>query len=154
MSYEMLKTAHFVGMILLLGAGGASAFYKFVIDRSNSLEMIVQMNKLVVLADWLFTTPAIILQPITGFALMHTLGFTISDCWIYISLALYTVSTLLWLIAVYFQIRMKKIAIKAYEQNTQIPQSYFKYAKIWFYLGFPSFFAMVAIIFLMVYKVC
>jgi uncharacterized membrane protein len=152
MSYEVLKLIHLFGMVLLLGAGGASAFYKYVTDKSDSLEMIVHMNKLVVLADWLFTTPAIIIQPISGIALMHMLGYTFSTWWIELSLILYTFSTLLWFGAVYLQMKMKDIANEANSKNQKLPKLYYKYARIWFFLGFPSFFAMLSIVLLMIFK--
>ena len=66
MSYELLLFLHIASLILLLGVGGGSAFYKFMSDKSGNLEVIVHTNKMVVLADWLFTTPSAILQPITG----------------------------------------------------------------------------------------
>ena len=51
MTYNTLIAIHIISVILLLGVGGGSAFYKFMSDRSGNLEVIVHTNKIVVLAD-------------------------------------------------------------------------------------------------------
>ena len=51
-------------------------------------------NRLVVIADWCFTTPAIVIQPVTGYLLMKTLGFTFNTPWIQWTLALYLLAAL------------------------------------------------------------
>lgn len=79
MSYEMLIFIHISSVVLLLGVGGGSAFYKFMSDRSGNLEVIVHTNKMVVLADWLFTTPSAIIQPISGLMLMNLMNIPFTE---------------------------------------------------------------------------
>jgi uncharacterized membrane protein len=67
MEYLILKWIHILSAILLFGTGLGSAFYKFFTDRSGDINAIAVTNRLVVFADWLITTPTIIIQPITGF---------------------------------------------------------------------------------------
>jgi hypothetical protein len=38
MSYELLLTLHIASVVLLLGVGGGSAFYKFMSDRSGKVD--------------------------------------------------------------------------------------------------------------------
>ena len=152
MDYNTLIFIHIVSVILLLGVGGGSAFYKFMADRSGNLEVIVHTNKLVVLADWLFTTPSVILQPITGVMLMSLMGYTFDTLWLFLSVMLYIFSTLLWLVAVYLQIRMKKIAIKAKEENQILGQDYFRLVNYWIGLGVFSALAMGIVFYLMVFN--
>ncbi|KIM13425.1 MAG: membrane protein [Sulfurovum sp. FS08-3] len=152
MSYEILKLIHLLSMLLLLGIGSGSAFYKYMTDKKGSLEAIVHINKQVVLADWLFTTPSAILQPLSGIALAHLLGYSLTAPWILYSLILFGFSGILWLGAVYLQIQMRNLSIKALEQKEALPPLYHRYAKIWFLLGIPSFLAMFGVMLLMLFR--
>jgi uncharacterized membrane protein len=66
MTYTTLKTLHILSMVLLFGTGLGSAFYKWMADRSGNVTHIANTNHQVVMADWLFTTPTVIIQPLTG----------------------------------------------------------------------------------------
>ena len=61
MSYLALKYLHLISMVLLFGTGLGSAFYKWMADRHGDPAHIATTNRHVVLADWLFTTPTIII---------------------------------------------------------------------------------------------
>jgi uncharacterized membrane protein len=47
---------------------------------------------------------------------------------------------------------MRDLTVQAVNDNTALPDIYFRYARIWFWLGVPAFIAMVLIVYLMVYK--
>jgi len=152
MSYNLLLFVHIASVILLLGVGGGSAFYKFMADRSGNIEVIVHTNKLVVLADWLFTTPSAILQPVTGVMLMNLMGYSWELPWLFASIILYVFAGALWLYAVYLQICMKKMALLAQKEKRFVDKDYFRLVKQWTVLGVFSFLAMGGIFYLMVFK--
>ncbi len=152
MSYELLIFLHIASLIVLLGVGGGSAFYKFMADRSGNLEVIVHTNKMVVLADWLFTTPSVIIQPITGIMLMNLLSISLWTPWLLGSIVLYIFSCVLWIVAVYLQIRMKNMALLAQKTERVLEKDYFKLVKYWTMLGLFSSLAMAGIFILMVFK--
>ena len=151
MSYDLLVFVHVVGVILFLGVGTGSAFYKFMTDRSRNLQAIVEVNKIVVFADWLFTTPAALIQPISGIALAHVMGISLMEPWLLISMVLYVISGSLWLVAVYLQIKMKDMAFNALESGVELSEDYQRYVKQWILLGIPSFLAMFVIMILMMF---
>ena len=153
MDYNTLIFIHITSVILLLGVGGGSAFYKFMADKSGNLEVIVHTNKIVVLADWLFTTPSVILQPISGFMLMSLMGYSLDNSWLFISVMLYIFSILLWLVAVYLQIHMKNMAILTQKEKKNLDEDYFKLVNYWIGLGVFSALAMGGIFYLMVFKI-
>jgi len=153
MDYNLLLLVHIASVILLLGVGGGSAFYKFMADRSGNIEVIVHTNKLVVLADWLFTTPSVILQPVTGVMLMNLMGYSWELPWLFASIVLYVFAGALWLYAVYLQIRMKKMALLAQKEKRFVGEDYFRLVKQWIVLGVFSFLAMGGIFYLMVFKI-
>lgn len=152
MSYEIVKLIHLLSMLLLLGIGSGSAFYKYITDKRGSLEAIVHINKQVVLADWLFTTPSAIIQPLSGVALAHIIGYPLTTPWIFYSIILFIFSGVLWLVALYLQIRMRDISIACLKHNKELPPLYYRMAKIWFLLGIPSFLAMFTVMLLMVFR--
>jgi uncharacterized membrane protein len=152
MAYLLIKYSHIISMVLLFGTGLGSAFYKWMADQSKDVAHIAITNRHVVLADWIFTTPTIIIQPLTGFWMLHISGIPFSSDWIVISLILYVIAGLCWLPVVWLQIRMKALAIIASETKTDLPALYWRYARLWFWLGIPAFFAMILVVFLMVFK--
>jgi uncharacterized membrane protein len=152
MTYLTLKYIHLLSMVLLFGTGLGSAFYKWMADRSRNVTHIAIVNKHVVMADWLFTTPTVLIQPITGIWMLYLIHIPLTTSWVVISLALYALAGLCWIPVVWLQIRMQKLAQLAVEQQTDLDSQYWRYARIWFYLGIPAFTAMVFIVLLMVMK--
>lgn len=152
MDYLTIKAIHLLSAILLFGTGLGSAFYKWMADRSDNLPAIAVTNRHVVLADWLFTTPTIVLQPITGLWLAHLAGWPLSGQWLWLSIALYLLAGACWLPVVWLQIRMRNEAARAVAEGGQLSPRYRRDARLWFLLGIPAFSAMVAVVFLMVHK--
>ena len=150
MEYSTLISIHIISVILLLGVGTGSAFYKFMADRSGNLEVIVHTNKMVVFADWLFTTPSAILQPLTGIMLMNLRGYSWQTPWLFVSIILYVFAGILWLVAVYLQIKMKNMALIAQQEKSFLGEAYFQLVKYWILLGVFSFFSMGVIFYLMI----
>lgn len=152
MTYLTLKYIHLLSMVLLFGTGLGSAFYKWMADRSKNVTHMAMVNKHVVLADWLFTTPTIIIQPITGIWMLQIIHIPLDTQWVVYSLLLYALAGLCWLPVVWLQIKMEKLSTQAMQQACALDESYWRYAKAWFYLGVPAFCAMVLIVLLMVMK--
>lgn len=152
MAYLALKYLHILSMVLLFGTGLGSAFYKWMADRSGNVAHIAVTNRHVVLADWLFTTPTVILQPISGLWMVYLLGIPLTTPWIAISLGLYLLAGLCWLPVVWLQIQMRDLAEAAIIAQTELPPQYWLYTRLWFWLGVPAFIAMTLVVFLMVYK--
>ncbi len=152
MSYLLLKYWHILSAFLLFGTGLGSAFYKWMADRSGNVQHIAITNRHVVFADYLFTTPTVIMQPLTGIWMASLVNLPLTTPWIAISLGLYIFAGCCWLPVVYLQIKMQKIAEQAVAAQTALPSHYWQLTRLWFWLGVPAFLAMLAVVFLMVYK--
>jgi len=150
--YLTIKTIHILSSVLMVGTGFGTAFYLFFANRSGSVEAIAVVSRLVVRADWWFTTPAVIVQPLSGAWLIHLAGYPLDALWIKASLALYVLAGTCWLPVVWYQIRMGKLALAAHAANTELPAQYWRYARRWELLGYPAFIAMLAVYWLMVHK--
>ena len=151
-SYLFLKTLHIISSVVLVGTGFGSAFYLFCANRSKSLEAQAVVARFVVLADWIFTTPAVIVQPLTGMALLSMAGWSLDTPWVMWSIVLYLFAGACWLPVVWLQIRMKKMADEALRNGSTLPDQYWRYARWWEGLGYPAFIAMIMVYFLMVNK--
>ena len=66
--YLLLKTIHILSSVVLVGTGFGTAYYLFFANRSGQVVAQAEVARLVVRAHWGFTTPAIIVQPLTGLA--------------------------------------------------------------------------------------
>lgn len=137
---------------LLFGTGLGSAFYMFFTNRSGNVTAIAVVVRRVVIADWLFTTPTAILQPLTGFYLMHLAGIPLTARWIGLSIALYVLAGACWIPVVWLQMEMAQMAERAAAQGAQLPPRYWRFHRIWTALGIPAFVAFIAIFYLMVVK--
>ena len=151
-SYFFVKYLHILSMVLLFGTGLGSAFYKWMADRSGNIQHIAVTNRHVVLADWLFTTPTIVFQPLSGLWMIYSLNLPLSTLWVSMSLILYALAGLCWLPVVWLQIQMRQLSTQAAQQQQALPKVYWRYASIWFWLGVPAFIAMLLIVLLMVFK--
>ena len=151
-TYLIIKWLHILSSVLMVGTGFGSAFYMFFANRSGSLAAQAVVSRLVVRADWWFTTPAVIFQPISGLWLASQAGWSWTTTWVLLTLVLYTVAGLCWLPVVALQLDMARMATKAHEEGSTLPDAYWKKARLWERLGYPAFLAMLGVYFLMVYK--
>ena len=147
-----LKWIHICSSMLLFGTGLGTAFFKFTADLGKDLRVMADTNRRVVLADWLFTTPTVIVQPLSGYALAVAYGYPASSPWLLASLALYLLAGICWLPVVYLQIRMRDDCAAALAGDHALNPRYWQDARTWFWLGIPAFIAMVGVIWLMVAK--
>lgn len=152
MDYLTVKWLHILSSTLLFGAGIGSAFYMLFTSLTRDVRAIHVVARYVVIADWLFTTPAIILQPLTGFYLMHLAGIPLGSKWIAWTVGLYFLAGACWLPVVWIQIRMRDLARAAVETDTPLPDQYWRFLRIWVLLGIPAFVALVIVFYLMVAK--
>lgn len=152
MEYLLLKYLHIISSIVLFGTGLGSAFYKWRADGCGDVAAIVHTNRQVVLADWLFTTPTVIIQPLSGLWLVHILGYSLLDDWLLWALVLYALAGACWLPVVWLQIRMRNLADEAQAHGSKLDEGYWRLARIWFWLGVPAFLAMLSVVFLMTFK--
>ena len=109
-SYFLLKTIHIASAAVLFGTGLGIAFFKWITDRTGNVGAIRVVSEKVVLADWLFTLPAIVVQLLTGLVLAELLGYSVSHGWLAWSLALFCLAGACWIPVVWLQIRMRDLA--------------------------------------------
>lgn len=146
--YHLLKFIHLLSAMVLIGTGAGIAFFMLMASLSKDINTIRVTTRHVVLADWLFTAPAVAIQFISGVLLMQKLGYSFSSEWFVWVLALFIFIGCCWLPVVAIQYRLKRLAIQA-----PFPESQFSFwMKIWISLGIPAFISILVILYLMIYK--
>ena len=149
---EWLLLAHVVGATVLFGTGAGIAFFMVMAHRTRDAVLIAHVAGTVVIADTIFTATAAIFQPVTGYLLARAIGWELWEGWIALSLLLYIVTGLFWLPVVWIQIRLRNLARVAAKSGSALPPAYFSLYRIWFACGFPAFFAVIGILWLMLTK--
>ena len=152
MEYLIIKWLHIVSSTMLFGTGLGSAFYMFFASRTRDPRVIAVVVKYVVIADWLFTTPTVILQPASGLYLVYRAGFPLVSSWIAWSIGLFFLAGAAWLPVVWMQLRMRDMAQQAALAGTSLPAKYWSLLHAWVALGVIAFAALVVVFYLMVVK--
>ena len=152
MDYLILKYIHIISSTILFGTGIGSAFYMFIANRRKNIENIYFTVKYVVIADWLFTTPAVIIQLISGTALVKIAGHEFTDLWVIWAYTLSFFVFICWAPVVWMQIKMRDMAQYALKNNTKLPDKYWQMDKWWIALGSIAFPAVMIIFYFMVFK--
>jgi uncharacterized membrane protein len=150
--YLIVKWIHVISSTLLFGTGIGSAFYLLAASLRKNAASAHFVARHVVIADWLFTATSIVVQPLTGFYLVHLAGMPLSSRWLAWSIVLYVIAALCWLPVIWLQMRLRDVARDAAAAGTALPAAYATYFKWWVALGVPAFFALLAVFWLMVAK--
>jgi len=151
-AYLLVKVIHILSSTILFGTGIGSAFYMFFASLNRDPRIVFFVTRWVVIADWVFTTTAIVVQPVTGLWLVHVAGFDWTSAWILWSIVLYLFAGACWLPVVWLQLQMREMARVAAEGGVELPERYGRFFRIWVALGVPAFVALVVVFYLMVAK--
>ena len=150
--YVWFKLIHLVGACVLLGTGLGIAFFMWMAHRTGDPGTIASTGRVVVIADAVFTAAAVLLQPLSGAALAHVMGYSLLEPWIMASFGLYLMVGACWLPVVWLQLLLRDIAREARDTGMPLPARYRRLFRIWFWLGWPAFTGVVAIFMLMIAK--
>ena len=150
--YLFLKFVHIIGAAVLLGTGAGIAFFMLLAHLGRDVAVIAGVARIVVIADFVFTATAVVMQPVTGLLLANLAGYPVLDGWIGLSILLYIVTGAFWLPVVWMQMRMRDLAAAAAATGESLPPEYHRLFRTWFAFGFPAFGAVLGIYWLMTAK--
>lgn len=150
-NYLVLKYIHILCAIVLAGTGAGIAFFMLMASLSKNILVIAHTARIVVLADWIFTTPAVIGQFTTGILLMHRLQYNFNAPWFMCVVSLFVFIGCCWVPVVFIQYRLKKLAQDA-EQTGVLSSEFYHAMKYWVALGIPAFCGILFMLWLMIFK--
>jgi uncharacterized membrane protein len=148
----LLKWIHVLSGAVLFGTGAGIAFFMLAANRTRDPATVAATARMVVLADFLFTATAVVIQPLTGLALALLQGYRLTEPWLAVAMGLYVFTGACWLPVVAIQLRLKRLAEEAVARGEPLPERYHRLYRIWFALGWPAFAAVLTIYWLMVAK--
>ena len=123
MDYLCVKWLHILSSTVLFGAGIGSAFYLLVATLGRDATAVATISRYVVISDWVFTATTAVMQPLTGFWLMHLAGgIPWSTPWIAWSLGLYAFAIACWMPVVWIQLRLRDLSAQAAGAAARCPR--------------------------------
>ena len=146
-TYLVLKTLHFLSASILFGTGIGIAFFMLRAYLSGNTEALAVTVRNVVLADWIFTVPAVVVQLTTGLWMTRLLGISHGSSWYLWSMWLFALIGLVWLPLVGIEIKIRSALNNGAKLAELAPLM-----RIWIALGVLVFTGIAALYVLMVAK--
>ncbi len=143
--YLWIKLVHILSAAVLFGTGMGTAFFILRAYLSENDEAMMVTTKTVVIADWIFTTPAVVIQLATGLWLTSYLNIAFDSPWFVAVILLYALIGICWIPVVCIQIRIRNL-IAAGARRVD----YKNLMRAWVALGVPAFASLIIIFYLMV----
>jgi uncharacterized membrane protein len=148
----VLKLIHVLSGAVLFGTGLGIAFFMVWANRTRKPAVVAEVGRMVVIADMLFTATAVVVQPLTGLALIRLQGYGLTEPWLLAAYALYLLTGACWLPVVWIQQRLTRLAAVAAGDGHPLSPEYERLYRLWFALGWPAFAAVIGIYWLMLTK--
>jgi uncharacterized membrane protein len=148
--YLPLKWLHILSATVLFGTGLGTAFHFWFTCRGGNVAAIASAARATVVADFVFTLPAALLQPATGLALVLAAGYPMNSRRIVAATVLYVIAGVCWIPVVFIQLKIRDLARLHDANGTPLGREFHQLYRRWFALGWPAFISMIAILWLMV----
>ncbi len=148
-----IKFVHVLLAAVMYGTWLGVAGFMVLAYRSANPSVVALIAQFSVRLELFVVGPALALQPIAGFPLAWAIGLTpLNEFWIDVSLVLYGVVVVVWLVALRVEIRVRNIARDAALARKPLADSYPRLARIWLVLAGVIFAGMTALMLLMVWQ--
>ena len=150
-SYLILKYIHVLSGAVLLGTGIGIAYFLLTAHLSRNLEAMRVVARYVILADWIFTATAVVVQPVSGVLMMLERGWLFTSSWFVATVVLYVAVGLCWIPVVVLQYRMARLLREA-ANHAALGADYYRAFRLWAMLGIPAFAIVLALYAVMIFK--
>lgn len=152
MTFLILKMIHILSGAVLFGTGAGIAFFMLRAHLTRDAATIAATGRMVIQADFLFTATAVVVQPVSGLAMILLQGWSPWEPWLLVAYGLYVLIGTCWLPVVWIQMRMTRLAEASAAATVPLPDAYNRLFRWWFALGWPAFLGIIGIYALMVGK--
>jgi uncharacterized membrane protein len=154
-AYLVWKTIHVVSATIVFGTGIGIAFFCWFGSRDalakHDLGALRMALRFTVVADAVFTAPAVLVQFVSGAVLLDTLGWKWGSPWALSVVGLFLLVGACWLPVVWIQVQLSRLAA-AVNNTGELTARFAALFRLWFGLGVVAFGAMIGILVLMVAK--
>jgi len=145
--YLWIKLVHILSATVLFGTGLGTAFFMLKAYLSGNDMAMAVTTRHVVIADALFTTPAVVIQLASGLWLTKQLGIAFDSSWFIAVIGLFVFVGVCWVPVVWIQIRIRDLLAGGAGRD-----SCRKLMRTWVALGVPAFGSVIVLFYLMVSK--
>lgn len=150
--YFLVKWVHVLSSTVLFGFGAGTAWYLWNTHLTRDPRTIASVGRMVVTADWIFTGTSGIVQPASGFWLIHLAGYSLAEPWLVATYGLYLLAFVCWVPVVGLQIKAQRLAQEAADRREPLGKAYDRTMHWWFVLGWPAFLGLLGVFYLMIAK--
>ena len=148
-----IKFVHVLAAAAMFGTWLGIAGFMLLAQRSGNPSVVALIAQFAVRLELFVVAPALALLPISGFPLAWAIGLDpLNEIWIDVSLAIYAVVVAMWLAALRFEIRLRKMARQAALGRAPVADAYPRLFRIWFALAGVIVAGMIALLLLMVWQ--
>jgi uncharacterized membrane protein len=148
-----IKFVHVLAAAAMFGTWLGIAGFMLLAQRSGNPSVVALVAQFAVRLELFVVAPALALLPISGFPLAWAIGLDpLNEIWIDVSLVIYAVVVAVWLAALRFEIRLRKMARQAALGRAPGDAAYPRLFRIWFALAGVILAGMFALLLLMVWQ--
>ena len=144
---------HLLGVVLVVGNAVTAAFWKIRADAQRVPAVIHSAARNVMLADYVFTLPGLVLLVVSGIVMAVRADWPMNGWnWLTVSIALFAITGILWAaLLIPLQRAMIRHSAEAVASG-RIPAAYDRVSRIWAIGGTAATLLPVVILYLMVAK--
>ncbi|MCR2805866.1 DUF2269 domain-containing protein [Paenibacillus soyae] len=142
---------HLLGVLLAVGNIVTAAFWKVQADRSGQPAVAHAAARNVMLADYAFTIPGLILIVVSGSMMAERAGMSLTGLnWLTLSLVLFAISGIIWgIFLIPLQRRMIRLSAECVAEG-RLSQAYRAASRSWAIYGTIATLLPIVILYLMV----
>lgn len=151
--YELFKSLHVAGVILLVGNVTVSAVWKVFANRSGNPDVIAYAQRLITITDWSLTLLGIILIIVGGYGASLSIGqHPFGTNWLVTGQVLFAISGAIWVgVLIPLQVRQARYA-RGFAAAGRIPEQYWRDSRRWLFWGIVATLPLFAAVYVMVAK--
>ena len=147
-----IKFVHVLAAAAMFGTALGVALFMLLADRSGNVSVVAVTARFAVVVELMVMTPALALQPISGFPLAATIGLSLGEFWIVLSLLIYAVVVAGWLAVLLLEIRIRDLTQEAVLNRVPLPDAYHRVFRFYTAVVWPTLAAMIAVFVLMIWQ--
>lgn len=146
-------TLHLIGVVLFVGNIITAAFWKIRADLTKNPVEIHRAVKNVLLADYLFTMPGLVLIIVSGSIMAASAGTPMWGFnWLMLSLILLAVTGIIWaVLLIPLQLKMIRLSAQCIKSGS-ISRAYQDASRLWAVFGIAATLLPLVILYIMVTK--
>jgi uncharacterized membrane protein len=148
-----IKFVHVLAAATMFGTWLCLALFMLFAHRSGNTSVVALVAQFVVTIEKAVMIPAMLLQPLSGFPLASAIGLQpFGEFWILVSLVVFAVIVVCWVLAMRAEIRIRGLAREAALESEPLPKPYRRLFRTWCMLAVPLLIAMMCVVALMIWQ--